>query len=281
MIDIELALEDPLHVIEADPAQVEQILLNLAVNSQHAMPEGGRIVVETSNVSLSDAYAGTHIEAKPGQYVLLAVSDNGIGIKPELIDRIFEPFFTTKTEGEGTGLGLAMVHGIVSQHGGHIRCYSEPGGGTSFKIYFPVSASERISEVEMTQVMPAFGTETILLVDDDDRVREMALETIQMGGYQVLVARSGEQALEIYAGHGEEISLVVLDLIMPGIGGKRCLEELLRIDPDAKVLVVSGYTPGGQDGGQERAGAKGFLCKPYDANDILIAIRTVLDKGLL
>jgi PAS domain S-box-containing protein len=281
MIDIELALADPVHVIEADPAQVEQILLNLAVNSQHAMPEGGRLVVETSNVTLSDAYAGTHIGAKPGQYVLMAVSDNGSGIKPEFIDRIFEPFFTTKTEGEGTGLGLAMVHGIVSQHGGHIRCYSEPGGGTSFKIYFPVSARERISELEMTQEMPAFGTETILLVDDDDRVREMALETIQLGGYQVLLARSGEQALEIYAGHRERISLVVLDLIMPGIGGKRCLEELLRIDPDAKVLVVSGYTPGGQDGVPERAGAKGFLRKPYDANDILIAIRTVLDKGLL
>ena len=152
-------------------------------------------------------------------------------MEPEVLDRIFEPFFTTKTNGEGTGLGLAMVHGIVSQHGGYIRCYSEPGRGTSFKIYFPVSAGELISDLTLTREMPAFGTETILLVDDDDRVREMGRQMIEMGGYKVLLARSGEEALEIYAAHRDEISLVILDLIMPGMGGKRCLEELLRMDP--------------------------------------------------
>jgi PAS domain S-box-containing protein len=279
MIEIKLALKDGVRVIDADPAQIEQVLLNLAVNAQHAMPEGGRIVIETSNAPLSDAYARAHIGAKPGQYVLLAVSDNGIGIRPEFIDRVFEPFFTTKAEGEGTGLGLSMVHGIVSQHGGHIRCYSEPDAGTSFKIYFPVSSTELLLDEFETREMPAFGTETILLIDDDDRVREMAREMIQEHGYKVLMARSGEDALEIYAGDKDDISLVILDLIMPGMGGKKCLKELLRIDPNVRVLIASGYSSDGLAKDEKRSEAKGFVNKPYDAKAILSAIRKVLDHG--
>ena len=198
-----------------------------------------------------------------------------------MLDRVFEPFFTTKTDGEGTGLGLSMVHGIVSQHGGYIRCYSEPGKGTSFKIYFPVSACELIPDLTVTREMPAFGTETILLVDDDDRIREMGRQLIEMGGYQVIVARSGEEALEIYAAHGKEISLIILDLIMPGMGGIRCLQELLRVDPDVRVLLASGYSENGATVGENRTGARGFMRKPYDAKDILVAIRRVLDKGCL
>jgi two-component system, cell cycle sensor histidine kinase and response regulator CckA len=281
MIQIDLMLGEGLRIIDADPAQIEQVILNLGVNAQYAMPKGGQLLIETSNASLSDEYLRTHLGATPGHYVLLAVSDTGVGIEPAVQDRIFEPFFTTKTNGEGTGLGLAMVHGIISQHGGYIRCYSEPGRGTSFKIYFPVSSSELISDVTLTREMPAFGTETILLVDDDDRIRGMGRQMIEMGGYEVITARSGEEALELYGSHGEEISLIVLDLIMPGMGGTRCLEELLRINAKVKVLVASGYSSIGLTDEEKGSGARGFVSKPYDAKDILGAIRKVLDKGHL
>jgi two-component system, cell cycle sensor histidine kinase and response regulator CckA len=281
MIEIELVFAENLQIIDADPAQVEQVLLNLAINAQHAMPDGGQLLIETSNVSLSDEYLQTHLGAQPGHYVLLTVSDTGVGIEPGVMDRIFEPFFTTKTNGEGTGLGLSMVHGIVAQHGGYIRCYSEPGRGTSFRIYFPVSASELVSDLTLTREMPVFGTETILLVDDDDRVREMGRQLIEIGGYKMLIARSGEEALEIYAAQRDDISIVILDLIMPGMGGHRCLEELLLIDPEVKVLVASGYSSNGLTHDQKGRGAKGFISKPYDAKDILAAIRKVLDHDHL
>jgi two-component system, cell cycle sensor histidine kinase and response regulator CckA len=281
MIEIKLVLAENLQIIDADPAQVEQVLLNLAINAQHAMPDGGQLLIATSNVSLSDDYLRTHLRTRPGHYVLLTVSDTGEGMEPDVLDRIFEPFFTTKTNGEGTGLGLSMVHGIVSQHGGYIRCYSEPGSGTSFKIYFPVSAGELISDLALTREMPAFGTETVLLVDDDDRIREMGRQMIEMGGYKVIVARSAEEALEIFGGQRKDISLIILDLIMPGIGGARCLEELLRIDPDVRVLVASGYPSNALAHDQMGKGARGFVSKPYDAKDILAAIRKVLDRGEL
>src|SRR5208337_2208020 len=155
MTGIRLLLAETLWIIEADPTQIEQMLLNLAVNAQHAMPGGGQLIIETSNASLSDEYFQTHLDARAGKYVLLTVSDTGVGMEPEVMDRIFEPFFTTKADGEGTGLGLAMVHGIVSQHGGYIRCDSAPGGGTSFEIYLPVSARELLSDVTLTKEMPA------------------------------------------------------------------------------------------------------------------------------
>jgi two-component system, cell cycle sensor histidine kinase and response regulator CckA len=278
MIEIKLSLAQDLKIIDADSAQVEQMLLNLVVNAQHAMPDGGQLLIETSNVSLTDQYLRTHIEAQVGKYVCLTISDTGTGMSQDVQDRVFEPFFTTKTNGEGTGLGLAMVHGIISQHGGYIRCYSEPGVGTSFKIYFPVSKAEQLRESPESVEMPAFGTETILLVDDDDRIREMASEMLQQRGYKVLVAGSGEQALKIYKAHKNDISLIILDLIMPGMGGKKCLDELLRIDINAKVLVASGYSSKGITLDDKPHGVMGFIGKPYDAKDILDAIRTVLDR---
>lgn len=281
MIDIKLELAADLKIVDADPSQVEQMLLNLAVNAQHAMPDGGQLVISTSNASLSGEYCQTHVDIKPGEYVLLAVSDTGIGIESKDLDRIFEPFFTTKTSGEGTGLGLAMVHGIISQHGGHIRCYSEPGAGTSFKLYFPVSSSERLVDLDVPKEMPSYGTETILLVEDDERLRRMSCELLDMAGYKPMVASSGEKALEIYAAHRSEISLVILDLIMPGMGGKRCLEELLRIDPDVRILVASGYSADGLTGDEGAGKARGFISKPYDAKDILKAVRKVLEEGCL
>ncbi len=279
MIDIHLVLAENLQIIHADPAQMEQILLNLAINAQYAMPDGGQLLIETSNVSLTDEHLRTHLGAKPGHYVLLTVSDTGTGMTPEVLERIFEPFFTTKANSEGTGLGLSMVHGIVTQHGGYIRCYSEPGKGTSFKIYFPVSDRELYSDVELTREMPAFGTETILLVDDDDRIREMGRQMIEMAGYKVLIAKAGEEALEVYSSYKEEIALIILDLIMPGMGGRRCLERLLSTDPDVRVIIASGLSNG--LAGENVAQARGFVMKPYDAKDILRAIRKVLDQGHL
>ena len=281
MITIDLVLADGLWLIDGDPAQIEQVLLNLAVNAQYAMPDGGRLIIETSNVSLTDDHAKTRLEAKPGKYVLLTVSDTGTGMEPSVIDRMFEPFFTTKADGVGTGLGLAIVHGIVSQHGGHITCYSERGLGTTFKIYFPVSESERLLDTAMTGGMPEFGAETILLVDDDDRIRDLAREIIEMWGYKVLSASSGEEALKTFAAHRGEISLIILDLIMPGMGGKRCLEEILRIDPDSRVLLASGYSSNGFTPYDTGTGPRGFISKPYNSKDMLAAIRKVLDRGHL
>lgn len=281
MIKIDLMLSEGPMIIHADPAQVEQVMLNLGVNAQHAMPDGGQLLIETRNVSISDEYLRTHLNARPGKYVLLTVSDTGVGIAPELLDRIFEPFFTTKTGAEGTGLGLSMVLGIVTQHEGYIRCYSEPGKGTSFKIYFPAATTEGLLALAETAEMPAFGTETIFLIDDDDRVRDMAQQMIKMGGYHVITARSGEEALEIYAARRDEIAVVILDLIMPGMGGKRCLEDLLRIDPDSKVIIATGLSSNGLAPDEKGTGARGFVMKPYGAKDILRAIRKVLDKGYL
>ena len=281
MIKIELVLSDDLRIIDADPAQIEQVVLNLAVNAQHAMRDGGQFLIETCNVSISDEYIRTHLGARKGKYVLLTVSDTGTGMIPEVMERIFEPFFTTKINGEGTGLGLSMVHGIVTQHGGYVRCYSEPGKGASFKIYLPVSKTEGLWDLAETREMPAFGTETIFVVDDDDRVRDMAQQMIEMGGYKVITASSGEEALEIYEQRGAEIALVILDLIMPGGGGKRCLEDLLQVDPNVRVIIASGLSSNGLASYEIGTGARGFVMKPYDAKDILRAIRKVLDQGHL
>jgi two-component system, cell cycle sensor histidine kinase and response regulator CckA len=279
MIQIDLLLADDLGIIDADPAQIEQVTLNLGVNAQHAMPEGGRLIIETSNVSLSDECVNTHLDAKPGKYVLLTVSDTGIGMPPGTLDRIFEPFFTTKTDEEGTGLGLAMVHGIVAQHGGYIRCHSEPGSGTSFKIYFPVSSTELLSDLAVTGEMPAFGSETVLLVDDDDRVQEITRQIIEMGGYKVLVARSGEEALIKYRDRKDEISLVILDLIMPGMGGKECLRELRQIQPKLKVLIASGFSDAPSVQESIKMGANGFIYKPFNSKELLLQVRRVLDEA--
>ena len=234
MIRIELHLADDLMTVNADPGQMEQILLNLAVNAQHAMPDGGRLTIETANVTLDEDYSRTHLDVEPGKYVLLTVSDTGHGMDKEVLEHIFEPFYTTKGPGEGTGLGLAMVFGIVKSHKGHITCYSEPGTGTTFKIYLPAIVQEIEQDVAATQQMPAFGTETILLVDDEKSIRKLGEQMLRMAGYRVLTATNGREALEVYRSNQDRIALVILDLIMPEMGGKQCLEELLKIDPKVK-----------------------------------------------
>ncbi|MEJ2715896.1 MAG: PAS domain S-box protein [Deltaproteobacteria bacterium] len=278
MIDIEILLDKELKKVNADPGQVEQILLNLAVNAKDAMPEGGTFMIETQNVNLNGPYCRTHVGVEPGRYVRLRISDTGHGMDKEQLDHIFEPFYTTKKAGEGTGLGLAIVFGIVKGHGGHITCHSEPGGGTTFDIHLPVTENAVTRNPEISGEMPASGTETLLLVDDEDRIRAWGTRVLRESGYKVLTATNGLQALQIYERHSNKIDLVVLDLIMPGISGKRCLEKLLEIEPNVRVLVASGHFPDESTWLASLAGAKGTIHKPYDAKSMLQAVRGILDQ---
>jgi PAS domain S-box-containing protein len=277
MIDIQLSLSEELATINADPTQVDQILMNLAVNARDAMPEGGTLIIETHNVFLDEKYARIHLDAESGHYVLLEVTDTGTGMDEDTLEHIFEPFFTTKAMGEGTGLGLAMVHGIVRQHGGHIRCYSEPGHGTTFNVYFPALLSEEERKETTVTEMPRGGSETILLVDDEEMIRELGSRILSERGYKVITASNGKVALDVYEQRGDQIALVILDLIMTEMGGRQCLERLLRLDPAVKVVIASGYSADGPTKEAIDAGAKGFVNKPYDIRQVLGVVREVLD----
>ena len=279
MINIELHLAENLNIINADPAQIEQILMNLGVNARDAMPNGGRLIFETENMILDEHYCKIHLGSKPGHYVKLSISDTGHGMDKEILKHIFDPFYTTKEIGKGTGLGLAMVYGIVKSHNGYIMCYSEPDEGTIFKIYFPVIKKETESLEQKEEIFPIKGgNETILLVDDEEAIRELGKDILARFGYTVLMASDGETALEIYRENKKEISLVILDIIMPGMGGRKCLEELLKINPELRIIIASGYSINGPSKEVLKAGAKGFISKPYNINQILKAVRETLDN---
>ncbi|RLB18080.1 MAG: hypothetical protein DRG82_04880 [Deltaproteobacteria bacterium] len=281
MIDIELNLEKNLEAISADPSQLEQIIMNLGVNARDAMPEGGKLLLETENVILDEEFCKDHLGARPGKYALLRISDTGIGMNRRTLEHIFDPFFTTKEVGKGTGLGLAMVYGIVKSHEGYIMCASEPGDGTTFKIYFPVMEgipARFETEAKNNEATSERGSETILLVDDEEILRDIGRDILETFGYTVLLAPDGESALELYKERRKHISLVILDLIMPGMGGKQCLEKLLKINPDTKVVIASGYSIDGHAKDALKAGAKAFVSKPYELNKMLQAVRSVLDE---
>lgn len=278
MIEIELVLADDLAPINADPTQMEQVLMNLAVNARDAMPDGGKLSIRTENVTLDAHYAKTHLGAKPGPFVMLSVSDTGKGMDKEIVQHIFEPFFTTKRPGEGTGLGLAMVYGIVKQHGGHIMCYSELLQGTVFKVYFPAIVRDEKPTESVPRPLPRGGSETILLVDDEELVRDLGVRILTKAGYTVITASDGRKALELYETNRQEISLVILDLIMPHMGGKKCLDELLGLDPAVKVVIASGYSADAPTKEALKSGAKGFVNKPYDIRQVLDVVREVLDQ---
>jgi two-component system cell cycle sensor histidine kinase/response regulator CckA len=278
MIQIELRPGKDMKKVYADPGQIEQILLNLAVNASHAMPDGGELTIQTEDVYLDEEYCAVHLEAQPGEYVLLTVSDTGSGMQKEITDHIFEPFFTTKKPGEGTGLGLSVVFGIVRAHGGHITCYSEPGIGTIFKIYLPVQYEEGESfEPAIGVQIPELGAETILLVDDEEGVRDLGKRMLGAAGYSVLTASNGNEALKVYRKRRTEISLIILDLIMPELGGKDCLKELLKLDPQIKVLISSGFAPDDATREIVQTESKGFIDKPFKRTEMLRMIRNVLD----
>lgn len=236
------------------------------------------MVIETENVSLDEEYSKAHLGVIPGDYVLLTISDTGHGMDKVTLEHIFEPFFTTKETGMGTGLGLAMVYGIVKSHNGYIMCYSEPGEGTTFEIYLPAIELETELEEAKEEEMPIGGTETILLVDDEESILNLGDQVLSKFRYTVLTVSDGESALEIYRKKKEKINLIILDLIMPGMGGRRCLEKLLKINPQARVLIATGYSVDGPTKEALEAGAKGFIGKPYDVRQTLKAVRKALDE---
>lgn len=278
IIEMELSLGADLWTVNADPGQMEQMLLNLAVNAKDAMPRGGNIVIETENVTLDEDYCKSHLGTEPGDYVQLMFSDTGVGIYPEALEHIFEPFFTTKKPGEGTGLGLAMVYGIVKQHNGHITCYSAPEKGTTFKIYLPAIKTEDLETTGQFRALPKGGTETILLVDDEELVRDLGERILSRAGYTVLKAGKGQEALEVYREKMDRIHLVILDLIMPVMEGHECLQELVKIKPSVKVVVASGYSANGPARKAIKSGARGFVRKPFDIRQMLEAVRKALDE---
>jgi CheY-like chemotaxis protein len=291
-IELETRLGAGLWPVRADPSQVEQVIANLVVNARDAMPGGGRLSIETANivlaqssqgkgdVALDEGYAASHLEVQPGEYVLLSISDTGTGLSEEVKAHLFEPFFTTKGVGKGTGLGLATVHGIVKQSGGHIWVYGEAGMGTTFQVYLPryEAASREVAtpEEEMTELLP--GTETVLLVEDDDHVRSLTRQILQGLGYTVLVARNGGEALERSNEYHGDIHLALTDAVMPGMGGGALAEHLRRTRPDIKILFMSGYTDDETilNHGVPRSEVA-FLQKPFGAAALTHKVRQALD----
>ena len=280
MIRIELRLKDDLWLTNADSGQVAQVLLNLGANAKDAMPEGGTLVIKTENVVLEQKIPDQRLEASAGEYVLLTVRDTGHGMDRETQEHIFEPFFTNKEMGKGTGLGLATVYGIVKNHGGQIACSSEIGRGTTIRVYLPANRSGKGAQQTALSLekSPRGGDETVLFVDDEKTIRDLGREMLAYNGYQVLLACTGEEALELYREHGADIDLVVLDISMPGMGGRKCLEELLQLNPLVRVLIISGYSLTGQLKDIMSNGAAGFVAKPFSITELLTSTREVLDR---
>ncbi len=280
MVTIQTRLAPRLHPVLGDSGQLEQVILNLGANASDAMPDGGRLLFITRNIHLDSRACRRQGALRPGNYVLLLVADTGQGMDQKTLSRIFEPFFTTKQPDKGSGLGLSTVYGIVEGHQGHICCYSRPGRGSVFKIYFPALSQKVASLQEIArrrESAPRGDGETILLVEDEPVILASSCEALEVAGYQVICAATGEEALSLYLKQHADISLVVLDLSMPGMGGMKCLERLKRINPQQKILVASGYA-GEQELELTRAlGASGFLPKPYRFEDLFAKIRELLD----
>jgi two-component system cell cycle sensor histidine kinase/response regulator CckA len=277
-IDFVQVLAPALGVVRADPGQIEQVLMNLVVNSRDAMSEGGKLTIETSNVELDEDYAANHVGVKPGPYVQLAVTDTGCGMDEQTKTQLFEPFFTTKEMGKGTGLGLSTVYGIVRQSGGNIWVYSELGMGTTFKIYFPRELSIKATATRLRAIVePARGTETILVVEDEESLRKVARRSLEAAGYTVLAAAAGDEALLISARHVGTIHLLLTDVVMPRMSGKALAQAFLKTRPLAKVLYMSGYADNAfVHNGVVDEGTH-FIGKPFTAVDITQKVRSVLD----
>jgi two-component system, cell cycle sensor histidine kinase and response regulator CckA len=272
------ALAPDLRTVKVDPASIEQVLVNLAVNSRDAMPDGGQLTIETSNVELDTAYAESHVTVIPGRYVMLAVADTGDGIDAATKARIFEPFFTTKEQGKGSGLGLATVYGIVKQSGGYIWVYSELGHGTVFKVYFPIaeSPSGPVRDGSGDGDLKKQAWETVLLVEDEDAVRALAREVLRRQGYIVLEARHGVDALRLAERHPDEIHLMITDVVMPHMSGRELAERLCAARPTMKVLFMSGYTDHALMNRALTPGSS-FLQKPFTPETFARKVRQVLD----
>jgi two-component system cell cycle sensor histidine kinase/response regulator CckA len=276
-VEICVLPEKALHSAMADPAQIEQVLMNLCLNARDAMPEGGVLVIATRNVEIAAEQVRLHPEARPGSYVLLSVSDTGIGMDKATVERIFEPFFTTKELGRGTGLGLATVYGIVKQHGGFVYVYSEPGKGTAFRLYFPccdgpAETSESKAPLELRR-----GNETILLADDHDGLRQSAHEMLRELGYHVLSAANGREAVGLFKRNVDRVNLVLLDIMMPEMDGPEAYEHIRALRPDVPVIFTSGYTPDAVPFIAVVGKGSQVLQKPYTLRSLSQAVRDALE----
>ncbi len=279
-IDLQTHLAADLGLIHADPGQIEQVIMNLSINARDAMPHGGRLLIQTTNVDVDDAYARQHIGVNPGRYVLLNIADTGIGMDRETMSHLFEPFFTTKRAGKGTGLGLATVYGIVRQSNGHIFAYSEPGMGATFKVYLPcLDQAQDAAEIEEQILMQPMGNETILVVEDEETVRNLALRILKQSGYTVLQAHDPEQAIALCAQHVGPIHLVLSDVIMPGqINCRDMVERIKAQHPQIKVLYMSGYTDDAiAHRGILTSGTR-LINKPFTMYTLTHQVRQALDE---
>lgn len=283
-VDLHPVFAKDIWPVEVDPSQIEQVLMNLYVNAWQAMPEGGDLYIELENVQLDEPYARSKtFNLRPGRFVKLSVTDTGVGMSPEIQKRIFEPFFSTKEKGMGTGLGLASAYGIIKNHNGFINCYSELGHGTTFNVYFPVCngtypQEEGAGEGDLVEGVPG-GDEIILFVDDDEEIISVGRKILGSLGYTVLVAGSGQAAVDLYREQQDRIGLVILDYVMPGMGGREVFETLKAIRPDVNVLLSSGYSSTDQVAALIDRGCKGFIQKPYDTVKMSRIIRTILDTA--
>lgn len=281
-IEVETVLAGGLWRVLADPSQLESVLLNLAVNARDAMPEGGKLTVETANCHLDSNYAREHRDVTEGQYTMLAITDTGTGMAPDVLARAFDPFFTTKEVGKGTGLGLSQVFGFVKQSGGHVKIYSEPGSGTTVKIYLPRTHEAGVEEKERADqaALPGGATnEIILVVEDDDRVRVVSVAALRELGYTVIHASNGEAALELLSDENRKVSLLFTDIVMPGMTGRVLADTAVQLRPDLKVLYTTGYTKNAVvHNGVVDAGAR-LLVKPYSLEQLATKVREAIGVG--
>lgn len=263
--------------IQGDTAQFHQVLMNLSVNARDAMPQGGILTVAAENTKIDEQYASLHIEAKPGKYLMLIIQDTGTGMPPEIRERIFDPFFTTKDKGKGTGLGLSTVHSIVKRHGGFINLYSKVGKGTVFKVYFPVAEADQEAEAAPISMKHIIGNgELVLVVDDEESILSITSQILEVSGYRTLTARDGLEAVAIYGARGKEIAVVLTDHMMPNMDGSMTIRALRKLNPDAKIIISSGFIDIERPLGNEYAVANAFIAKPYTADKLLKTLQQVL-----
>ncbi len=276
-IEIDASLDNELSTVNADASQIRQVLMNICVNAKDAMPSGGRIGIRTKNIEVDEEHQRERLEGKTGPHVLMEISDTGPGMSSEIIERVFEPFFTTKgwDSNKGTGLGLPVAAGIIEQHGGWIACRTEEGKGTTFSVYVPAIGEESaVSEQKIEEPSPT--GKKILLVDDEEFVRDVGRRILEVGDHQVVTASSGKEALDIYTREREDIGLVILDLMMPRMGGEECLYELVKIDPRVKVIISTGYSLDSEERRRLGRSAKGFVNKPYKVKELIQAVQLIL-----
>ena len=276
-ITIRRDLAEDLFATEVDQGQMEQVLLNLFVNASDAMPGGGNIILKTMNATHNNIKDKLYDDPKPGHYVLLTVTDTGAGMDKSTMERIFDPFFTTKEMGRGTGLGLASVYGIIKAHGGYIDVESKKGQGSTFSVYLSVS-EKKYRKVVKTAVEITKGTETILLTDDEENILEVSQDILEAMGYRVFTAGDGNEAIEVYKKNRNDIDIVLLDIVMPNMGGGKAYDRMKEINPDIKVLLLSGYSIDGEARKILERGCNGFIQKPFDIKELSAKLREILDE---